>query len=215
MQWTNLAEIESRFDPRMRLSREQMTMRHYQEQAKLDQAERHHFERVRLENRRIEANAEAERENSRAVVQREAVAGKNALALANRNHLLGQFSQSSQLIDSMIHSQLKQEEDWNHVMADTMRQLLVSEADTIKQTKLKELDQRHKIEALQLTHNLAIASMVLEHELQNLRVSFDKSCDLIFKIIERVLGFGDREVQRGEVKNAIDQVVAGWEASWR
>jgi hypothetical protein len=211
MQWTNLAEIESRFDPRMRLSREQMTMRHYQEQAKLEQSDRHHSERLRIENRRIEASAEAERENSRAIVQRETIAGRNALDLANRNHLLGQFSQGSQLIDSMIHSQLKQEEDWNNVMADTMRQLLMSDADTIKQTKLKELDHKHKIEELQLTHNLAIASMVLEHEIKNLRVSFDKSCDLIFKIIERVLGFGDREVQRVEVKNAIDQVVAGWE----
>lgn len=207
MQWTNFAEIQSRFDPKLNLSRQQMTMRHYQEQAKLEQTDRHHRERVNIENRRLDAVAEADRENTRAVIERETISGKNALALADRNHMLGQFAKGSELIDAMIHSQLKQEEDWNNIMSDTMRQILVHDADTIKQSKLKELDHKHKIEAMQLDYNLKFAGMFLENEIRDSRVTFDKSIEVIFKVIERCLGLGEREVSNADVSDWVREAM--------
>lgn len=207
MQWTNFSEIQSRFDPQMNLNRQQMTMRHYQEQAKLDQIDRHHRERVNIENRRLEANSEAVRENARAIVDRETIAGKNALQLADRNHILGQMTQGSQLIDSMIHSQLKQEEEWNNIVADTMRQLLVSDAEKIKQAKLKELDHRHKIEVMQLEYNLKLVEMFLENEIRDSRVTFDKSIEVIFKVIERCLGLGEQDVSRDDVSSWVNEAM--------
>ena len=117
------------------------------------------------------------------------------------------MTQGSQLIDSMIHSQLKQEEDWNNIMADTMRQLLVSDADTIKQAKLKELDHRHKIEAMQLDYNLKFAGMLLENEIRDSRVTFDKSIEVIFKVIERCLGLGEREVRYEDVSDWVNEAM--------
>lgn len=164
MRWIDL---QHNLDPNYRIQSEKQHLQRCIAQAQLEQSERHHNERTRIEHMRLDAQAENEREHSRAIIEREHISGKNALALADRNHILGQLQQGSQLIDSMILSQLKQEEDWNATVADTMRQLFVTEADTIRQTKLKDLDHKHQIEKMTLEFNLRTVEMYVQNEIQN------------------------------------------------
>lgn len=247
MQWVSIADLQARFDPRVRLAYENQHLKRCIAQAQIDQADRHHRERLQVENMKIHADREktkelvaqgdrhhnermqlenmkldakmkAEEIQARATIEKEKIAGKNALdladrnyinalSLANRNHVLGQLTQGSQLIDSMILSQLKQEEDWSNTIADTMRQLFVSEADTIKQTRLKEIDHQHKIESMTLEYNLRFTEMFLQNEIQNSRVSYDKTCEVIFKLVERVSGLGDKYVNQDDITSWINEAM--------
>lgn len=207
MQWVSIADLQARFDPKTRLAYEDHHLKRCIAQAKIEQTERHHAERMQIENMRADAKIESERIEAEASVTRERIAGQNALNLADRNHILGQLTQGSQLIDSMIHSQLKQEEDWNNIVADTMRQLFVSEADTIKQQRLKELDHKHKIESMTLEYNLRFTEMVLQNEIQNSRITYDKTCEVIFKLIERALGLGERYASQEDIASWVDEAM--------
>jgi hypothetical protein len=207
MQWVSIADLQARFDPKVRLAYENQHLKRCIAQAQIEQSERHHSERMRLENMKLDSKIESERMQARATIEKEKIAGQNALYLADRNHILGQLTQGSQLIDSMIHSQLKQEEDWNNIVADTMRQLFISEADTIKQQRLKELDHKHKIESMTLEYNLRFTEMFLQNEIQNSRITYDKTCEVIFKLIERALGLGERYASKEDVASWVDEAM--------
>lgn len=179
------------------------------EQAKIEQEERHHHERQALERERLSAGMEAAEIQGRAMVERERVSGDNAMSLATRSYALDQFSKSSALIDEMMMSTMRQDEEWNRTVSDTMRQLIVTEADTIRQERLRKLDHAHTVEKLQLESNLRMVEMVLSYELQNLRVAYDKTCDIIFRLVERALGLGEQHAEvdsvRAWVREAMDQ----------
>lgn len=51
----------------------------------------------------------------------------------------------------------------------------------------------HLIEKLRLESNLKLLEMALSHELQNLRITYDRTCDIIFRLVERALGLGSQE----------------------
>ena len=198
-------------------------------QTLVEQSNRHHADKIQLENMKLNAKARAEEMQAVAIIEKEKIAGWNALyladknhshaleladknhshaiSLANTNHFLGQLTQGSQLLDAMIHSQLKQEENWNNTIADTMRQLFISEADTIKQERLKELDHKHKIESMTLEYNLRFTELALQNELQNARVSYDKTCEVIFKLIERVLGLGERYASQEDISSWVNEAM--------
>jgi hypothetical protein len=212
MQWVTIADLQARFDPKVRLAYENQHLKKCIAQAQFEQADRHHAERMRIESMKMDAKADAERTKALASIEKEKIAGQNALNLANRNHVLGQLTQGSQLIDSMIHSQLKQQEDWNNIVADTMRQLFVSEADTIKQQRLKELEHKHKIESLTLEYNLRTAEMILQNEMQKNRIPYDKLCEIMFKLVEGKLGLGEKMTSREEEETEADRLIKMWEA---
>jgi hypothetical protein len=163
-------------------------------QAKLEQDERHHYETQAFERERLEAEREIAEIQGRAIVEKERVAGENAISIATRNHALATAAKSSALFDEMLLSVVRQDEEWNRTCADTMRQLIVTEADTIKQERLRKLDQAHLIEKLRLESNLRLLEMAFSHELQNLRLTYDRTCDIIFRLVERALGLGANEV---------------------
>lgn len=209
MRWISIAELQAQNDPKFRLAAENQHLQHCMAQAKLEQAERHHYEQQLLERDRLSADMQATEIQGRAVMERERIAGENALSLATRNHALAQSAKSSALIDEMFLSTMRQDEEWNRTFADTMRQLIMSEADTIKQERLRKLDQLHLIEKLNLESNLRMVEMVLAYEIQNLRVSYDKACDIIFRLVERALGLGQQQVEvntmRDWVREAMEQ----------
>lgn len=202
MKWVSIADLRVQGDPRLRLAQQAQYLQECVAQAKLDQTERHHAERLR-------ADAEIAEVQGRAIVERERIAGENAIALATRNHALGQAANMSALVDEMVRSHLKEQETWANTMADTLRQVLVTEADTIRQERLKEMDHRHTVEKLTLENNLRLVEMVCSHELQDLRVSYDKACEIAFRLVERALGLGpdgaEPDQVRAWVREAMEQ----------
>lgn len=208
MRWISPAQWQAEADPRHRLAAEAQHFQQCLAQAKHEQTERHHYERQSLERERLDASRDAAETAGRAAVERERVAGENALSLTTRNHGLSQAAKSSALIDEMVLSVVRQEEEWQRTVGDTLRQLILSEADTIKQVRLRELDQRHTLEKMRLENNLKMVEMVLGHELQNLRVSYDKACDIIFRLVERALGLGPRQADTEEVREWVREAMA-------
>jgi hypothetical protein len=165
-------------------------MQLYIAQGKMEQDERHHSEMMHLHHQKMESERERSTIEAHASIEKEIIAGKNAIALADRNHVLGQLAGGSAIIDDMIRSQLKQEEDWNATYADTMRQLFVTEGDTIRQTKIRELEHRHAIETKVFEFNTRIIEMYVQNHLMDSRIAFDKTCEIIFRLVERALGLG-------------------------
>lgn len=214
MNFRSLANTIHRLDPKNSIAYEGQYLKKCIAQAQLEQSDRHHTEKMRLESMKLDANRdqanaqiEREREQTRAIIEREKIAGQNALDLADRSHILGQLAQGSQLIDSMIHSELKQEEDWNAVFSDTMRGLILSEADLIKQERLRELEHRHKMEEMTLNFNLKFIEMFLQNEIQDQRVEHDKMCDIIFRVVERALGLGEQQVSQSDVSQWVSEAM--------
>jgi hypothetical protein len=209
MQWVSIAQLQANADPHYRLKVQKQHMQECIAQARLEQTERHHQQRQIAERERLEAGMAAAEMQGRAMIEREHISGQNAIALAHHNHALAQSAKSSSLIDEMMMSIMRQDEEWNKTVADTMRGLILSEADTIKQERLRKLDHTHTLEKMQLESNLRMVEMVLTYELQNLRVSYDKTCDIIFRLIERALGLGPHQVQvdavRDWVREAMEQ----------
>lgn len=190
MQWTSIAEISANLDPNYRVQKQKQQMQLYIAQGKMEQDERHHSEMMHLHHQKMESERERSSIEAHASIEKEIIAGKNAIALADRNHVLGQLAGGSAIIDDMIRSQLKQEEDWNATYADTMRQLFVTEGDTIRQTKIRELEHRHAIETKVFEFNTRIIEMYVQNHLMDSRIAFDKTCEIIFRLVERALGLG-------------------------
>jgi len=209
MQWVSIAQLRANADPHYRLKAQKQYMQECIAQAHMEQTERHHSERQRAERERLEAGMAATEMQGRAMIEREHVSGQNAIALAHHNHALSQSAKSSALIDEMMLSVMRQDEEWNKTVADTKRGLILSEADSIKQERLRKLDHAHTLEKMQLESNLRMVEMVLTYELQNLRVSYDKTCDIIFRLVERAFGLGpqqtDVESVRDWVREAMEQ----------
>lgn len=206
MEWVSVADLA---DPRRRAQAQEQHMQACVAQAKFEQEERHHYERMAIERERTAAGAEAARMQAQAAIERERIVGDNAISLATRTHALGMAAKSSALIDEMFLSTMRQEEEWSGVVADTMRGLVLGEADTIKQVRLRKLEQAHLIEKMRLECNLKMMEMTLAHELQNLRVTYDRTCDIVFRLVERALGLGPQEADpeeiRGWVREAMEQ----------
>ena len=207
MRWVSIAELQAQMDPHHRAVAQN---RHFQQcmaQAKFEQDERHHCERQQLESDRLDANLRVAEIQGRTMLERERIAGDNAMSLATRNHALAQSAKSSALIDEMVLSTIRQDEEWNRTFADTMRGLILNEADTIKQERLRKMDQDHLIEKLRLESNLRMVELVLAHELQNARVAYDKACDIIFRLVERALGLGPHQAEADQVRDWVREAM--------
>jgi hypothetical protein len=207
MRWTSLAEISANLDPHYRAQIQKQQMQLYIAQGQAEQSERHHNAMMNLHYDKMNNERERAQIEAHASIEREIITGKNAIALADRNHILGQLAQSSTLIDDMVRSQLKQEEDWNAAFADTMRQLFVQEGDTVRQTKLKELEFKHAIETKVFEFNCKIIEKFVDSELADYRLVFEKSCEVIFKLIERALGFGDEMMSEADINELVREWV--------
>lgn len=207
MRWVSIAELQAQADPGYRMAAQREHMQQCVEQAKFEQAERHHQERQRIETDRIDAGIEVANIQGRTALEQERLRGDNALSLAARDHVLGEAAKASALIDESLLSVLRQDEEWNRSFAATFSSLVLCEADTIKQERLRKLDQTHLIEKLQLESNLRMVEVVLAHELQNLRVAYDKTCDIIFRLVERSLGLGPRHANPDEIRDWVREAM--------
>lgn len=209
MRWISIAELQANADPRYRLAAQNQHMQQCIAQAKLEQDERHHYERQAIEREKMEAGIEVAEIQGRAMVERERVAGENAISLATRTHALAMAAKSSAVFDEMLMSVVRQDEEWNRAYADVMRQLVLTEADAIKQERLRKLDQTNLVEKLCLESNLRMVEMAFAYEIQNLRVTYDKTCEIIFCLVERALGLGPQEANgemvREWVREAMEQ----------
>lgn len=208
MRWTSLAEIGANLDPSHRMQVLKQQTKNYFAQAKIEQDENHHRDMISLHHEKMSHERDRTQLETQSMIEREIIAGKNALALTDRNHILGQFTQNSALIDDMIRSELKKSEEWSATVADTMRQLFVQEGDTVRQAKLKELEHRHKIDSMTLEFNCRLIEMYVQNNLMDARVSFDKACEVIFKLVERALGLGGEMMSEQD----IDTVFREWAA---
>jgi hypothetical protein len=52
-----------------------------------------------------------------------------------------------------------------------------------------------------------MTEMALSHELQSLRVTFDRACDIIFRLVERALGLGSQEVDSEEIRGWVQEAM--------
>lgn len=200
MKFVSLNEFARMMDPAARRAAEDRYMSQCVAQAKLEQAERHHYERMAVEREKIDAHAQSAKVQAEAAYSMEALKHSNELGMANRNHLLGVAGRSSALIDDMAASVMRQDEEWNKVMADTFRTLVTKEADLITQERLRKLDQEHLVQKLRLEGNLKLVELVVSHELQNAKLAFEKACEIIFRLVERALDLKEEAAEADSVR---------------
>lgn len=200
MRWVSIADIQASLDPATRAANQRQHMELCVTQAKLEQAERHHHEKMQVDIETTQIQA-------RALLEREHISGQNAIALADRAHVLTQSANSSALIDMEYQSHLKEQEEWSKTMADALRQLVIIEADTIRQERLKALDQKHIIEKIRLESNLKLVEMMSAYEIQNNRFSYEKSCEIAFKLVERTLGLGEDQIQPDQIRDWVQEAM--------
>jgi hypothetical protein len=209
MRWVSIAELQSELDPAKKRA---MQNRHLEEcvaQAKMEQEERHHLERQRIEREKLETSIEVATIQGRNARELELLKAYNEQSLAMLSHTLGAADKSSSLIDEMARSTMRQEEEWHKAFTAAMSGLVLSEADTIKQERLRKLDQEHLIEKLRLESSLRMIELVLGNEVQNLRLTYDRTCEIIFRLVERALDLGAADAGpdaiREWVKEAMEQ----------
>ncbi len=160
----------------------------------------------------------------------EEIRGGNERGLAIIEYALEQSGKASDNIDEMIQSELRKSEKWDADYSNMLLQLLTIKANTIAQVQLKQLDHSHEMEKSKhlakvekkiiklkdrhekekrvLDQNFQILERHLAHHLQNLRVSYDKACEIIFRLVERMLGLGDQQVSEGDISQYVREAMA-------
>jgi hypothetical protein len=262
MQWVTINELQARMNPQYRLAYERQHMQNCLAQAKLEQGERHHAQTLQVQQQKMALDRELQHLDRLAQVERESIAGQNALALGRQNYMLGELAKNTELVHSMFDSQHKREEEWGNNYARIMGDLLTIEADTIRQKAVakqqndhdlsrlqlehelrmrekqfdhmaglqnkqvdfqyvqnlenqkaniqqqeQKLKHRQEIEKLVLQYNFGVLEKYLDHHLQNLRVTFDKSCEIIFRVIERMLGLGEQQVRESDIDRMVQDAM--------
>ncbi len=178
-------------------------------QAKIEQDERHHYDRQQIEREKLETSIEVANIQGRKAQELERLKAHHDQSLAMLSHTLAGAAKSSSLIDEMTLATMRQDDEWNKTFISTMSALVLSEADTIKQERLRKLDHEQVVEKLRLESNLRILELVLGNEVQSSRITYDKMCEIIFRLVERAFDLGPADAGpdtiREWVKEAMDQ----------
>lgn len=154
-------DIMARFNPEYRLKSHQLELEagkiqlHSQiEQAKLQQKQRHHQEMLEFQRQKIAIEQQQAEAQNQAIIEKEIIAGKNALALSINNFICTHLENNSQLLNDHYRSHLDRRREWENNITGIRKSLFEIEADTIRQKALLKQEHQQTIERMRLEAEL-------------------------------------------------------------
>jgi frataxin-like iron-binding protein CyaY len=110
------------------------------------------------------------------------------------------------------HSLEMMEKQHQHAMQskafDYQAQKALEEQRTQLEKKSKKLSHRQELEKLVLQYNLEVLKKYIDSRLQDWRVTYDKANEIIFRLVERVLGLGDQQINEADISQYVREAMA-------
>jgi hypothetical protein len=167
---------------------------------------------------RNKTDLEVTKLQSMASMRLEEISGGNQRELSILNFALDNASKSSDLINDLFRSEIKKQEDWDNVHNNLISQLVLMSANVEAQKSLKKMESkqqkkmekmlhRQAKEKMSLEHNFKVLEMCLSNQLQDWRVTHDKACEVIFRMVEKMLGLGEHQVSEAEISQYVQEAM--------
>lgn len=167
---------------------------------------------------RNKTDLEVTKLQSMASMRLEEISGGNQRELSILNFALDNASKSSDLINDLFRSEIKKQEDWDNVHNNLISQLVLMSANVEAQKSLKKMESkqqkkmekmlhRQAKEKMSLEHNFKVLEMCLSNQLQDWRVTHDKACEVIFRMVEKMLGLGEHQVSEAEISQYVQEAI--------
>ena len=167
---------------------------------------------------RNKTDLEVTKLQSMASMRLEEISGGNQRELSILNFSLDNASKSSDLINDLFRSEIKKQEEWDNVYNNLISQLVLMSANLEAQKTLKKMESkqqkkmekmlhRQAKEKMSLEHNFKVLEMCLSNQLQDWRVTHDKACEVIFRMVEKMLGLGEHQVSEAEISQYVQEAM--------
>lgn len=129
-----------------------------------------------------------------AILEREKIAGKNAMALGVQNFIFGQMQANSQLLSDHYKSVLDRQRDWENNTASIRKSLFEIEADTIRQKILSRQNHLQEMEKMKLASQLKQQEQAQIFDFSSLEQKFKNKQELERLTLEYNLRFLESEL---------------------
>lgn len=190
----SINDILMKFDPNYRLKSQKLSLDTQLAKAKLDQKERHHFELLEFQRQKLALEQHQAEAQNLAILERERIAGKNAMALSVQNFIFEQLNQNSQLLSTHYTSVLERQRDWGNNIASIRKSLFEIEADTIRQKALSRQNHLQEMERMKLASQLKIQEQQQVFDFSLIEQKFKQKQELEKMILEYNLKFLETEL---------------------
>lgn len=190
----SINDILMKFDPNYRLKSQKLSLDTQIANAKLNQKERHHFELLEFQRQKLALEQQQAEAKNLAMLEREKIAGKNAMALSVQNFIFEQINQNSQLLNSHYVSTLERQRDWGNNIANIRKSLFEIEADTIRQKALSRQNHLQEMEKMKLASQLKMQEQQQIFDFSLLEQKFKNKQELERLTLEYNLKFLETEL---------------------
>lgn len=183
-----------RFNPDYRLKSQKISLDTQLNKAKLDQKERHHYELLEFQRQKLALEQQQAEAQNLAILEREKIAGKNAMALSVQNFIFSQLEANSQLLGDHYRSVLDRQRDWGNNIANIRKSLFEIEADTIRQKALSKQNHLQEMERMKLESKLKTKEQKQVFNFSLIEQKFKHKQELEKMILEYNLKFLESEL---------------------
>ncbi len=161
-------DVMASLNPDYRLAQRKQLVHEQIEQAKMTLQQQHHYENMQFNERKLQVERDKinqrndqiarqeqlEREAIQGGIEKECIAGENALRLSRNNFFQDELAKDTDLIHKMFGSFFDRRRDWKNRLAETQKSLYETEADTIRQKSLQRQKHEQEMEQIRLEHQL-------------------------------------------------------------
>lgn len=190
----SINDILMKFDPNYRLKTAKINLDTQLGKAKLEQKERHHSELLEFQRQKLALEQQQAEAQNLAILERERIAGKNAMALSVQNFIFSQLEANSQLLGDHYRSVLDRQRDWGNNFASIRKSLFEIEADTIRQKVLSKQNHFQEMERMKLASKLKMKEQKQVFNFSEIEQKFRHKQELEKLILEYNLKFLEAEL---------------------
>lgn len=190
----SLNDLFARFNPDYRLRSGKIQLDAQIAAAKIQQKERHHAEMLEFQRQKAELEQQTAAAGHFATLERERIAGRNALALGVQQFILSQLEQNSAILNAHHQNHLERRRDWGNNIAAIRKSLFEIEADTIRQKALSRQEHKQAMERMRLESKLRRKEQKQSFDFQMLENQFRRKQDLERLTLEYNLKFLEAEL---------------------
>lgn len=190
----SLNDLMARFNPAYRLRSGKLQLDAQIAAAKIQQKERHHAELLEFQRQKTELERQTAEAGQIALLERERIAGRNALALGVQQFIFSQLAQNSAICNAQHQNHLERRRDWGNGIAAIRKSLFEIEADTIRQKALSRQEHQQTMERMKLESKLRRKEQKQSFDFQMLENQFRRKQDLERLTLEYNLKFLEAEL---------------------
>jgi hypothetical protein len=111
-----------------------------------------------------------------------------------------------------LHQMQAKEQDHRHNVStrsiDHNHSLHSKQVDELYREAFEGLQHQHQREKIILEYNNALIMRFVDSHLKNYNLTFEKACDLVFRLVERSLGMGEQQASEADVSSWVREAMA-------